>query len=51
MQIWEVMDRISAQQQMVMEAEGKAGVIIDNVGSVKELEMIVEQLWVERNLP
>jgi dephospho-CoA kinase len=51
MQIWEVMDRISAQQQMVMEAEAKAGVIIDNVGSVKELAAIVERLWIERNLP
>lgn len=51
MQTWEVMGRIAAQEQMVIEAEAKAGVIIDNAGSVDELVANVERLWKERNLP
>ena len=51
MQTWEVMGRIAAQEQMVMAAEAKAGVIIDNAGSLEELTAQVERLWSERNLP
>ena len=51
MQAGEVMERIAAQEQMVKEAEAKAGVIIDNAGLVEELEADVERLWKERNLP
>ena len=51
MQTWEVMGRIAAQEQMVIAAEAKAGVIIDNAGSLEELTAQVERLWTERNLP
>jgi dephospho-CoA kinase len=35
----------------VQEAEAKAGVVIDNAGSMEELLEKIQQLWKVRNLP
>ncbi len=51
LQAWEVMGRINAQQELVQDAETKAGVVIDNTGSIEELREKIEQLWKGRNLP
>ena len=48
---WEVLGRINAQEELVREAEAKASVVIDNAGSIDELQAKVEQLWKARNLP
>jgi dephospho-CoA kinase len=48
---WEVRGRIEAQQEMVRQAEARADVVIDNAGTLEELQAKVEQLWNERNLP
>ena len=48
---WEVLGRINAQDELVQEAEAKAGVVVDNAGSLEELQAKVEQLWKDRNLP
>ena len=48
---WEAQGRIAAQQELVRQAETKADVIIDNSGSLDELQATVRQLWTERNLP
>lgn len=48
---WEVLGRINAQQELVQEAEAKAGVVIDNTGSMEELHATIAQLWKDRNLP
>jgi dephospho-CoA kinase len=48
---WEVLGRINAQEELVRESEAKAGVVIDNSGSIEELQTTVEQLWKDRNLP
>ena len=51
LQTWEVLGRINAQQELVQEAEAKAGVVIDNAGSMEELHATIAQLWKDRNLP
>jgi dephospho-CoA kinase len=51
LQAWEIIGRINAQQELVQEAETKAGVVIDNAGSMEELRQKIEQLWKVRNLP
>jgi dephospho-CoA kinase len=51
LQAWEIMGRINAQQELVQEAEAKAGVVIGNAGSMEELREKIEQLWKVRNLP
>ena len=47
---WEVRGRIEAQQEMVRQAEARADVVIENSGTLEELQEKVEQLWTERNL-
>jgi dephospho-CoA kinase len=51
LQAWEITGRINAQQELVQEAEAKAGVVIDNAGSMEELLEKIQQLWKVRNLP
>ena len=49
LQPWEVRGRIAAQEELVRESEAKAGVFIENTGTIEELWAKVEQLWNDRN--
>ena len=48
---WEAQGRIDAQRDLVRQAEARADTIVDNAGTLSELQAKVEQLWTERNLP
>jgi dephospho-CoA kinase len=49
LQPWEVRGRIAAQEELIRESEAKAGVFIENTGTVEELRAKVEHLWNDRN--